>query len=185
MPGGKPLPPFEQWAFARQHYAAYLADLHAVHAALEDSLAAAEGAEVEALAAAGDAAGDAVRHQQLLAALRLFGPSQGLARATALRQDLQRLAAQPQQEGQQEQQQQGGKVPPPTQHAAAYASYLASLARQRRAAEGPQEEERVSAPLVLASARQPARARPKPPSQPALPTRAAANQPLPGHPPRT
>ncbi|PRW60809.1 heme oxygenase [Chlorella sorokiniana] len=143
LPGGKPLPPFEQWAFALQHYEQYLADMYAVHAALEESLAAVADAEAAAAGAAGAAGGQG--HQRLLSALELFGLEQGLARSTALLHDLQRLA---QQEGsaQQAQQPAGGGAAqplPPTQQAAAYASYVASLARLRGAAEGPEEEEQA------------------------------------------
>ena len=130
----------------------YLADMYAVHAALEESLAAAADAEAAAAGAAG-----AAGHQHLLSALELFGMEQGLARSAALLQDLQRLAQQPgsaqqaqqaQQPGSAQQaqqaQQSGAAQPlPPTQQAAAYAAYIASLARLRTSAEGPEEEGQV------------------------------------------
>lgn len=132
----------------------YLADMYAVHAALEESLAAAADAEA---AAAGAAGGQG--HQRLLSALDLFGLEQGLARSAALLHDLQRLSQQPgsAQHVQQQQQQQpaGSSAAPPlpaTQQAAAYASYIASLARLRAAAEGPEEEEQVGAGRLLGQA---------------------------------
>ncbi len=115
----------------------YLADMYAVHAALEESLAAAADAEAAAAGAAG--------HQRLLSALELFGLEQGLARSAALLQDLQRLAQQPGSAQQAQQAAQSGAAQPlpPTQQAAAYAAYIASLARLRTSAEGPEEEGQV------------------------------------------
>jgi hypothetical protein len=121
----------------------YLADLHAVHAALEASLATAAAAEL----AAGSSS-------QVPAALELFSREQGFDRGSALLQDLQRLLA----AGQQEQAAASSgsssgaaaasgaaalALPAPTQHAAAYAAYIASLARLCTAAEGPAELEEV------------------------------------------
>lgn len=152
--GGKPLPSFERWAFAEAHYVQYLGDMHAVHAALEGSIAQAAGIQREALAAA--AAGQGERHAQLLQFLGLFGPEQGLDRASALQQDLQHIAARSQQAQPQQAEQTAAETAassggggagesftpaPATQHAAAYAAYIASLGRMCRAAEGPQEEE--------------------------------------------
>lgn len=127
----------------------YLADMYAVHAALEESLAAAADAEA---AAAGADGGQG--HQRLLSALDLFGLEQGLARSAALLHDLQRLLQQPgsAQQAQQQQQPAGSSAAPPlpaSQQAAAYAAYIASLARLRTAAEGPEEEEQVGAGWLL------------------------------------
>jgi MoxR-like ATPase len=134
--GSKPLPDFQRWAFALEHYMQYLADLHAVHVALEESIAsaAAQLESADAAAAAGE------RQQQLRQALALFGPDLGLARAQALFEDMAAIDRQQQQPSSS-----GGNAAelPPTQHAAAYAAYLSSLARQCRAAEEPAEMEQV------------------------------------------
>lgn len=143
------LPP--QWAQARSVRLAslqYLADLYAVHAGLERSMA-------QAAAALGGAAPAGAPSTPLLSALQLFGPQQGLDRASALLHDLRRIVARSQQQGQGQAAVAGGvdggyggtseDPPPPTQHAAALAAYLASLARLCRAAEGPDEEEQVGA----------------------------------------
>lgn len=122
----------------------YLADMHAVHAALESSIAGA-AAQVSASSLAGL---PQQRREQLLQALGLFGAARGLDRAAPLLQDLRRLAARQQQ---QEASRGGGggaaqgeySPPPAMQHAAAYAAYLASLARACRASEGPDELEQV------------------------------------------
>ncbi|EFN60042.1 expressed protein [Chlorella variabilis] len=142
--GSKPLPDFQRWAFALEHYVQYLADMHAVHAALESSIAGA-AAQVSASSLAGL---PQQRREQLLQALGLFGAARGLDRAAPLLQDLRRLAARQQQ---QEASRGGGggaaqgeySPPPAMQHAAAYAAYLASLARACRASEGPDELEQV------------------------------------------
>lgn len=146
LQGSKPLPPFERWAFAEAHYVQYLADLYAVHAGLERSMA-------QAAAALGGAAPAGAPSTPLLSALQLFGPQQGLDRASALLHDLRRIVARSQQQGQGQAAVAGGvdggyggtseDPPPPTQHAAALAAYLASLARLCRAAEGPDEEEQA------------------------------------------
>lgn len=123
----------------------YLSDMHAVHAALEESLAAAAGAQRQAAAAA-TAPADRQRHERLLAALDLFGSEVGLARSAALLQDLQRLSAAGSDSDQQQQQQASGGSQAPaaaSQHAAAYAAYIASLARLCAAADGLEEEEQV------------------------------------------
>jgi hypothetical protein len=126
----------------------YLADLHAVHAALEASLATAAAAEL----AAGSGS-------QLPAALQLFSREQGFDRSSALLLDLQHVLA----AGQQEQDAASSSssssgaaagsgaaaLPPPTQHAAAYAAYIASLARLCTAAEGPAELTEVRRPVPL------------------------------------
>lgn len=149
----------------------YLTDMYAVHAVLEESLASAADAEAADLAAmAALAAPGRQRHERLLAALELFGLEAGLARSVALLQDWRRLRAVGTQQpscasGQQEQQElehqqegqqpgsgggKGGHAASPaaaTGHAAAYAAYIASLARLRGAAEGPDEEEQVSSRL--------------------------------------
>lgn len=127
----------------------YLADLYAVHADLERSMAQAAAA----LGSASPAA--AASPSPLLCALRLFGPEQGLDRAGALLRDLQRIAARSQQQEQQRAAAAAGygedyAPPAPTQHAAALAAYLASLARLCRAAEGPAEEEQVGARVCCA-----------------------------------
>lgn len=147
LPGSKPLPPFERWAFAEEHYVQYLADLYAVHADLERSVAQAAAA----LGSASPAA--AASPSPLLCALRLFGPEQGLDRAGALLRDLQRIVARSQQQEQQRAAAAAGygedyAPPAPTQHAAALAAYLASLARLCRAAEGPAEEEQATLRLL-------------------------------------
>lgn len=123
----------------------YLADMYAVHAALEESLAAAADAEAAAAGAAGAAGGQ--QHQRLLSALELFGLEQGLARSAALLQDLRQLAQQPGAAQQAQQAADGSSTSslPASQQAAAYASYIASLARLRAAAEGKEEEEQVRA----------------------------------------
>ena len=46
--GAPPLPPFNRWAFQLQHYLQYLADMHAVHGALERALASARASVAEA-----------------------------------------------------------------------------------------------------------------------------------------
>ena len=117
--------------------------MHSVHAALEQSLAAAADAQRQAAAPAAPA--DRPRRERLLAALELFGSQAGLARSAALLQDLQQFTAASGAGQQQQQQQAGGGQGPAaaSQHAAAYAAYIASLARLCAAADGPEEEEQV------------------------------------------
>ncbi|KAI3429555.1 hypothetical protein D9Q98_005643 [Chlorella vulgaris] len=140
LPGGKPLPDFQRWAFARDHYLQYLSDMHAVHAALEGSIARA----AQEVAAPSSVAAGTQQQQRLLQWLGLFGAEQGLDRAEPLLQDL--AAVRPQQEhisASSSSSSNGGSssAHSPTQHAAAYASYISSLGRLCRAAEGPQELE--------------------------------------------
>lgn len=142
LPGGKPLPDFQRWAFARDHYLQYLSDMHAVHAALEGSIARA----AQEVAAPSSVAAGTQQQQRLLQWLGLFGAEQGLDRAEPLLQDL--AAVRPQQEhisASSSSSSNGGSssAHSPTQHAAAYASYISSLGRLCRAAEGPQELEEV------------------------------------------
>lgn len=99
--GAPPPPPFERWAFAEAHYAQYLADLGAVHAGVEEALAALAGAAPGTPAA---------RCHDLL------GPAGELARAGTLVADLAQLratSAAPE-----------GLPTEPTPNAAAYAAAL-------------------------------------------------------------
>lgn len=107
----------------------------------------------QATAALGGAAqAGAASPPPLLRALQLFGPEQGLDRAAALAQDLQRIAARSLQQVQRQAQEPAAvaadsredyALPQPTQHAAALAAHFAGLARLCRVADGPAEEEQV------------------------------------------
>eukprot|EP00887_Chlorella_sp_A99_P003140 scaffold9.g3140.t1 len=119
--GAPPLPSFDRWAFKLDHYLQWLADMRAVHVALEAALAAAvaavktaaasrEAAAARARAAAAAAGGAAdaaptsssslddsqlgaarMPQQELGAALHLFGPRR-FARSKQLAADAERLA---------------------------------------------------------------------------------------------
>ncbi|KAL6783656.1 hypothetical protein ACKKBF_B05330 [Auxenochlorella protothecoides x Auxenochlorella symbiontica] len=110
VPGMKPLPPFEEWAFKLEHYLQYLVDLHTVHKALEAAL--------EAVTAA------SCISSGLRAALARYAPEVGLARAGAIARDVAALSSEL------------PAAPAPSTSARAFASYLASLA-SRATAGGP------------------------------------------------
>jgi hypothetical protein len=73
--GGRPLPPFKRWSFTAARYLQYLADMAAVHTALEDALAAAAGSPD-------------MMSVPVAAALAQVGPGCGLHRGRQLRSDL-------------------------------------------------------------------------------------------------
>lgn len=52
--GSKPLPPFQRWAFAEEHYLQFLCDLLSVHSALEAALEACTRGGEAALLPGGD-----------------------------------------------------------------------------------------------------------------------------------
>jgi hypothetical protein len=107
----EPLPPFEQWAFAKEHYIQFLADLHRVHAALEAAVVFCRAAQLEG--------------SRLQAVLGLFGTEGGLDRSSKIVADLVHLKA--------------GAVPDPSQNAVAYARYLENLGKEVQTAESRDE----------------------------------------------
>ncbi|KIZ04246.1 hypothetical protein MNEG_3713 [Monoraphidium neglectum] len=85
---GRPIPPFQRWSFTRPRYAQYLADMAAVHCAMEDALHQALGG------GAGGGGNDAVGPSgPVRAALGRLGASSGLHRGEQLRLDLAALVA--------------------------------------------------------------------------------------------
>jgi hypothetical protein len=75
--GGRPLPPFKAWSFTPARYCQYLADMAAVHGAVEEAVGGAAGGQASCSPSAA-----------VTAALAHLGPSSGLHRGEQLRQDL-------------------------------------------------------------------------------------------------
>jgi hypothetical protein len=138
-PSKQPYRPFGAWQYTPASYSQYLAEVAAVHAAMEAALtlalgggsAAAQQEQEQQQQHAGDSSSSRAwalpgRHDQVVAAydaLALLGRSSGLWRAAAAAADLQALGQQ--QEQAQTQQHKGVK---PSQNAVAYGRYLLQLA---------------------------------------------------------
>ena len=111
------LPPFERWAFRREHYAQYLADLRAVHTSLESAIDAAAGAAaamaVEAKRGKAKGAAELAASADALLSPLMEPEMLGVRRAQALSDDLEALLGP-----------EGDEAPAPTTNAAAYAKLV-------------------------------------------------------------
>lgn len=130
--GAAPLPPFERWAFDEAHYVQHLADLLAVHAALEAAIARAQAALQR---------GEGERLNSLADTVTLFGVAQGLARSEHIAADLAAIV----------ESSVNREAPPALPNAAAYASYITQTAAQCERGEGAEDMAGAAAKL-LASA---------------------------------
>ena len=131
--GGKPLPPFQSWAFAPRQYRQYLADMSAAHTAL----AAAMSSLLQHVQSA--AHGGAGISEQVGTAIAALGPGSGLHRAAHLEADATAMtaaaaaaaAAAEVLAGSEGQRRAGvgSAVPPPSESATAFAEYMLQLAK--------------------------------------------------------
>eukprot|EP00850_Spirogloea_muscicola_P003212 SM000013S26381 [mRNA] locus=s13:163462:166864:+ [translate_table: standard] len=123
----KPLPPFERWSFKEEHYLQFLADQAAVHAGLEDAVAAiVEGDKAGGAGPASvvveDGSGDRREDWSSFAAVATFHSGLGLRRAQAVQSDMQKLASLKNGDS-------GVHLPAATTQATSYAKYIRQLGR--------------------------------------------------------